>query len=80
MGGATGDRDVLPPPLTVLVLALILIGGRFLGVLLGGVVFLVGDAFLGNGLGVTFLGGVGVGTGATFFGGRGVGGSGVRFR
>ena len=76
MGGATGDRDVLPPPFTVLVLALILIGGRFLaGVLLGGVVFLVGDGFLGNG-----LGGVGVGTGATLFGGRGVGGSGARFR
>ena len=72
MGGATGDGDVLPPPFTVLVLALILIGGRFLaGVLLGGVVFLVGDAFWG---------GVGVGTGATLFGGRGVGGSGVRFR
>ena len=81
MGGATGARDVLTPPFTVLVLALILIGGRFLaGVLLGGVVFLVGDAFLGNGLGVTFLGGVGVGTGATFFGGRGAGGSGTRFR
>lgn len=76
MGGATGDRDVLPPPFTVLVLALILIGGRFLaGVLLGGVVFLVGDGFLGNG-----LGGVGVGTGATFFGGRGACGSGARFR
>ena len=82
LAGATGGREVLPPPFTVLVLELILIDGRLLvGVLLGGrLAFLVGTAFLGDGLGVTFLGGVGVGTGVTFFGGRGVGGSGVRFR